>query len=78
MSKKEDKIYSILESVDKNLERQNSTKRIFIQGLVKGFGTALGATALLAIATSLTIKLVGSVDANIVSDYFFTETVEEQ
>lgn len=75
--KKEDKIYNILLSIDNTLTQQNSFKRTFTQGLVRGFGTALGATVLLALATSLTIQLVDSLDWHAFSSYFFTEVVEE-
>ena len=75
--KKEDKIYSVLESIDTTLKQQNSKKRIFIQGLVRGLGTALGATVLLAIITSLTIQFVDVLDWSSFSEYFFNEAVEE-
>lgn len=53
--KKPDKITSILENIDRELHRQNSLGYIFLQGLVRGLGTALGATILVALVTSITI-----------------------
>ncbi len=75
--KKEDKIYSILSSIDGTLKQQGSTRRIFFQGLVRGLGTALGATVLLAIVTSLTIQFVDALDWSTFSEYFFGEAVSE-
>ena len=75
--KKEDKIYSILTSIDDTLKQQGSFRRTFMQGIVRGFGTALGATVLLAMATSLTIQLVDSLDWHSFSSYFFSEAVED-
>jgi len=74
--KKEDRIYSILSSIEKMLKIQNSTKRIFIQGVVRGLGTALGATVLLALVTSLTIHFADSLDWHFISQYFFNEAIE--
>lgn len=75
--KKEDKIYAILSSIDTALQKQNSTKRIFMQGVVRGLGTALGATVLLAIATSVAIKAAETVNWDEATNYFLTEVVQE-
>lgn len=75
--KKEDKIYNILSSIDETLKLQGSGKRIFIQGLIRGLGTALGATVLLAIVTSLTIQFVDALDWTSFSRYFFSEVISE-
>jgi hypothetical protein len=75
--KKEDKIYSVLSSIDATLKLQSSGKRIFMQGLIRGLGTALGATVLLAIVTSLTIQFVDALDWASFSQYFFSEVVTE-
>ena len=75
--KKEDKIYTILESIDKTLKNQNSSKRILVQGIIRGLGTALGATVILALVTSLTIQLVDSLDWHSFSGYFFNEVIQE-
>ena len=71
MPKKEDKVYRVLSKIEVLLERQNSTWRVFIQGLVRGFGTALGATVILAIVTSITIQLSNSLDVQSFFEYFF-------
>jgi hypothetical protein len=75
MPKKEDKIYKILQQIENNLERQNSSKRIFVQGLVRGLGTALGATVLLAVITSLAIQLASTFDATTIIEYFFNDAI---
>lgn len=75
--KKEDKMLSILTSVDSALKKQSSFKTVFIQGLVRGFGTALGATVLVALATSLTLQMVDTVDLHTFSSYFMNNAVEE-
>lgn len=75
MPKKEDKIYKILVQIEKNLEKQNSTRRIFWQGIVRGLGTALGATVLLALVTSLTIQLSSALDIHTILGYFFSDAV---
>lgn len=75
--KNEDKIYSILESIDDTLKQQSSAKTIFIQGLIRGLGTALGATVLVAIVTSLTIQFVDALDWSSFFGYFFNAAVEQ-
>ena len=75
--KKEEKIYSVLSSIDETLKLQGSGKRIFMQGLIRGLGTALGATVLLAIVTSLTIQFVDALDWTSFSQYFFNEVISE-
>ncbi len=53
--KKPDRLSSILDQIDTELKRQNSFRFIFLQGLTRGLGTALGATILVALITSITI-----------------------
>lgn len=53
--KKTDKYASILEAIDTELRRQNSFKHSFLQGVIRGVGTAFGATILVALVTSITI-----------------------
>ena len=75
--KKEDKIYSILKSIDDTLKAQNSYRRIFAQGLIRGFGTALGATVLVALMTSVTIQLIDSLDWHTFTQYFMNDAINE-
>lgn len=75
--KKEDRMLSILTSVDATLKKQGSFKTVFTQGLVRGFGTALGATVLVALATSLTLQMVDTVDLHTFTSYFMNNAVEE-
>lgn len=78
MSKnKEDKVYDILSSIDESLRRQNSPRRVFFLGITRGLGTALGATVLLALVTSLTFQLSSSVNISSFSSYFFSDAVVE-
>lgn len=60
MPKKADKLTSILEEIEDSLKRQNSLRYIFLQGLMRGLGTALGATVLVALVTSITIHVTDS------------------
>lgn len=60
MPKKADKLTSVLEEIDTVLKRQNSLRYIFLQGLMRGLGTALGATVLVALVTSITIHFADS------------------
>ena len=53
MAKKKDPLLSVLTEIDAVLKRQNSLGYIFLQGLMRGFGTAFGATVL--VVTSITI-----------------------
>ncbi|GEM_PF-5841535 len=77
MSKKqEDKIYAILSSIDETLKQQGSGKRVFIQGLIRGLGTALGATVLVALVSSIAIQFIDALDWSSFSQYFFGEIIE--
>lgn len=73
--KKTDDISHILNTISHSLSQQNSLRRVFLVGLVRGLGTTLGATVLLAIATSITIKLVGVVDLNTLMQQFFDSAI---
>lgn len=53
--KKDEELSSILGEIDVVLKRQNSLGYIFLHGIVRGMGTALGATLLVAVLTSLTL-----------------------
>lgn len=76
MSKKaKDPLLNILKSIDKTLTRQNSMRGIFVQGLMRGFGTALGATVLLALATSITLQFVDIFDAKTFTEYIVDDLV---
>ena len=75
--KKEDKIYSVLVSIDKNLKKQNSKKGNFLNGLIRGLGTALGATVLLAIGTTLMVQFLSTLNWPAFSETFFNEVVSE-
>ncbi len=75
MKKKEDRIHSILTSIDANLKQQASMRRIFVQGLVRGLGTALGATVLVALVTSITIQFFNTADLTMIAEYFFNDAV---
>lgn len=50
----------VLKEIDVTLRRQNSFVFIFLHGLVRGMGTALGATILVAVVTSLTLHFAGT------------------
>jgi hypothetical protein len=45
-----------LVEINKALWRHSSLSFVFIHGIVRGLGTALGATVLVAIVTSLTLR----------------------
>lgn len=77
MQKKEGKVYRVLSQIETSLEKQNSTWRVFVQGLVRGLGTAIGATVVLAIVTSLTIQLTDSIDIQAFLGYFVESTLSE-
>jgi hypothetical protein len=62
MPKKKDDVASLLREIHTQLKRQNSFRFIFLQGIMRGFGTALAATVLVALVTSLTIQFA-DVDA---------------
>jgi len=54
-TKKPDKLTAILNQIETELKRQNSFGFIFLRGITRGLGTALGATILVALVTSITI-----------------------
>lgn len=75
--KQEDLVTGLLEQIKIQLDRQNSPSRVFLLGLIRGFGTALGATVLLAIATSITIHLFSSIDTSVFLEYFFNNSITD-
>ncbi len=60
MPRKTSNIDSLLEEIGSQLKRQNSLRYIFLQGLLRGLGTAFGATVLVALVTSLAIQFSDS------------------
>ncbi len=60
MPKKVDPLSATLNELHTQLKRQNSLGFTFLQGLMRGISTALGATLFVAIATSLTIHFADS------------------
>jgi len=56
MPQKKKSFDSVLEEIETQLKRQNSLGFSFLQGLMRGLGTALGATVLVALVTSITIQ----------------------
>ncbi len=50
----------VLQQIDILLRRQNSISFIFVHGVVRGLGTAFGATVLVALVTSLTLHFAGT------------------
>ena len=61
MSKKgKDDVTDVLNEIEITLKRQNSFGYIFLHGIVRGMGTALGATVLVALLTSITLNFFGS------------------
>ncbi len=77
MSKEEDKVHSVLTQIENQLSRQNSIGRVFILGLFRGLGTALGATVLLAIITSLALQFSDTLDLHMLTQYFFSDAFGE-
>ena len=72
---KKDKILDVLTQIEDSLSQQNAIGRVFILGLFRGLGTALGATVLLAIATSIAIQFTDTVSVESLMDYFFDSSV---
>lgn len=58
------RLIEVLQTLEKDIRRQNSLKYAFAKGLVYGFGTVIGATVLVA--------LLGGVLAK-TTDFFSTE-----
>ena len=58
----DDKLETVLTSIEDELHKQNSFRRIFVNGLLRGLGTAIGATLLFAIFTSLALHFASTVD----------------
>lgn len=68
----EQNIEPVLAEIDIALKRQNSLGYIFLHGLVRGMGTALGATLLVAFVTSLTLYFAESEQAGTLLRYLMT------
>jgi hypothetical protein len=68
---KVDKVYVVLSQIENSLNKQNSIWRVFILGLFRGLGTAIGATILLAIITSLALQFSDTLDVDTILVYFF-------
>ena len=77
MPKKKDSSQNILAHIDSMLVKQNSLKRIFLQGLVRGLGTAIGATVLLALITSIAIQFTQAIDYDKAASYFFNSAISD-
>ena len=70
MKKKvEHNLEPVLVEIDTALRRQNSLGYIFLHGIIRGMGTALGATLLVATVTSLTLYFAESENAGIFLRY---------
>lgn len=69
-------IEPILAEIDIALKRQNSLGYIFFHGIVRGMGTALGATLLVATVTSLTIYFAEAPQAETFLRYLMRTVVE--
>ena len=62
MNKKTNKDYQerllpILESLEKNIERQNSLKFTLVRGVVYGLGVVIGSSALFAVFSSIFLDI---------------------
>jgi hypothetical protein len=60
MPKKNDPYNQLLGDIHTQLRKQNSLGFTFLQGVLRGCGTALGATVILAIVTSITLEFADS------------------
>jgi hypothetical protein len=60
MPKKNDPYTKLLGDIHTQLRKQNSMGFSFLQGLLRGFGTALGATVILALVTSIALEFADS------------------
>lgn len=58
--KEEHNLEPVLKEIDTVLRRQNSLGYIFLHGIIRGMGTALGATLLVATVTSFTLYFAES------------------
>lgn len=74
---KGDKVYEVLTQIESSLSKQNSIGRVFILGLFRGLGTALGATVLLAVATSIALQFTDTISVESILNYFFDAAVLE-
>jgi hypothetical protein len=74
--KTEEAFMPVLKEIDVTLRRQNSFVFIFFHGLVRGMGTALGATILVAIITSLTLHFAGTASTDAMIQAVTTSIIE--
>ena len=70
--KKEAEVAVVLGEIDIALKRQNSILFIFVHGFVRGMGTTLGAAALVALLTSITLHFAQSPEAAVFLDSLTT------
>lgn len=67
----------VLVSINEELKKQNSKRTAFELGVLRGLGTALGATIIFAILTSILIKLGTTFHfGNIIQHYLSTPPFE--
>lgn len=60
------------------LKLQNSFKRNFLQSIVRGFGTALGATAVFGLVLALLFQVIRSIDyVPILNGFLSSQAVED-
>lgn len=62
MPKKKEPHVLLLEEIHMQLKRQNSIGYSLLLGIMRGLGTALGATVLVAIVTSVALQFTGSAE----------------
>ena len=63
MPKKKDPYVEVLDEIRVQIRKQNSLGFTFVQGMTRGLGTALGATVLVAVLTSIALHFTGSSEA---------------
>lgn len=75
----EDKAFqSEIEKLTRQIQIQNSLKRNFVVAVLRGFGTALGATAVFGLVLALLLQIVVSIDyVPILNNILSSQAVEE-
>lgn len=73
----------LLSELNQRLEKQNSKWENFKLGLIRGAATAIGATLIAAIALTLLMRVINTVDdvpiiRDIIQETSVKETIEEQ